>query len=96
MLLKNAYVFKEQCEKVDMFLREYLENLKKANLNAETVAPDFADLVYTPNFLDDNTPELTDVSQDRNLFEEINNDPKIHMDQVIERDMHSVKVKYNI
>lgn len=36
MQLENAYSFKEQCEKTDLFLRDYLHNIQKVSIKEET------------------------------------------------------------
>lgn len=94
MLLKNAYAFKDLCEKTDAFLKEYLENLKKANVKEETLP---ADLGYSTNFLDDISLEQADVGDDNNESDEIKDDPEVQTDEVIgKKDTEYAQVKYYI
>lgn len=90
MQLQNAYCFKEQCERTDVFLRDYLRNLNiNVNIKEEPVVASL-ELISDP--IGDSNPGLSEEVRDENVTDNIKTDPETQSEETQEEDMNYVQV----
>ncbi|GJQ86429.1 hypothetical protein Trydic_g10336 [Trypoxylus dichotomus] len=87
--LKNAYSFKEQCEKTDIFLRDYVKHLKKANIKEENAV---TDLEFSSNLINERDIILDDDSCNKNEIVGIKDDPENNSGESQGKDTDYVQV----
>ncbi|KRT78247.1 zinc-finger associated domain containing protein [Oryctes borbonicus] len=91
--LKNAYSFKKQCEKTDIFLRDYVKNLQKENIKEEPVA----ELEFSTNLINELDTTLDDDDDDscnrnEDIIDYIKDDPENNSGEVREKDLDHIQV----
>lgn len=89
MQLKNAYLFKEQCEKTDLFLRDYLKNLNGQNIKEEGSA---GDVDFVDNLAGDDSTLDDDDSCTKTETDDIKDDPETNAGETGDKSLDYIQV----